>query len=92
MTNDDLLRRVQERSAADAAFRATALCDPVAALAWTASAHACTVDAAWAETVIFVPVHRAATPAPEGMTVVVVPDAEAGSTRAGEAGGRSGGP
>lgn len=92
MTNDDLLRRVQERSAADAAFRATALFDPVAALAWTASAHGRTVDAAWAETVVFVPVRHAGLPVPDGMTVVVVPDTEAGATRSGEAEGRSGGP
>jgi len=54
MTTADFINRVLERSAADAVFRATALHDPVAALAQIAREHGRTIRGEDAESVVFV--------------------------------------
>jgi hypothetical protein len=54
MTERELIEHVLRRSTTDAVFRATALHDPVAALAQVAREHGFTIDADRAEAVTFV--------------------------------------
>lgn len=54
MTTSELVDQVLERSATDAVFRATALHDPVAALAQVARENGLTIQGDEAESVVFV--------------------------------------